>query len=66
MQSEVTSDMRKYLIIDSMYKETYTTHVITRDDLLKVKRGEIKKIIDVDACTYFDAEKNSWEAIPKE
>lgn len=49
-----------------MYKETYTTHVITRDDLLKVKRGEIKKIIDVDACTYFDAEKNSWEAIPKE
>lgn len=61
-----TTHMRKYLIIKSLYKGTYTTHVITREDLLKVKNREIEQIINIDDCTYFDAEKNSWEAVTKE
>lgn len=58
--------MRRYLIIKHFLKGTYTTHVISRDDLVKNKNKEIDLIIDTEKCTFFDSESNSWKELPKE
>lgn len=58
--------MRRYLIIKHYLKGTYTANVITREDLIKLKNGDIELIIDTEKCTFFDYESNSWKDIPKE
>lgn len=57
--------MRRYLIIEHMWKETYTTNVITKDDLLDVKKGNSRMLIDTQNGTYFNPETNEWKEIKK-
>ena len=41
----------------------YGTNNLTRDDLARCKTGGYDAIIDLEKCTYFDPDNNTWEDI---
>lgn len=55
--------MKGFIILDHYLTGTYQTNHLTKDDLVNVKNGYSKGVIDIDNSKIFDVDKNEWVEI---